>query len=476
MSDMKLPPGVAQAANAAAKQAAAKPPAKSGKKADFSDIDLRKFDLTRKYDDDFSDADGLRARDHVLLYTISFLLFIFIAWTNIATLDEVSRGDGRVVPSSDIQVIQNLEGGIVEEFLVKEGQAVKAGDVLLKMRNVQAKADFAATTQKYSGLQAAIVRLQAEADGKPLSFSDELRKTVPDSVRAETDAYEANKRQMESQKTVLNDQLSQKEQEVQELTRRISDTGGMLALAVEERNMVEPMIAKGAANKKELLDIKQRIAQQSTELNGLKNALPRSQAAVKEVKSRLAALDKEFMANAQKTLAEKTIEMNTIKQTLSAYQDKSERTEIKSPVHGTVKDLKFNTVGGVVKPGEPIMEIVPLEDQLIVEARILPKDIAFIHVGQPAIVRMTAFDFSVYGSMKGQVTDVSADAIINEKGESFYRVKVKTDTAGVIKGDKQLDIIPGMQATVDIVTGEKTVMQYLLKPFLKASQTALRER
>ena len=476
MNNPKLPPGVAQAANAAAKQAAQKAPAKSGKKADFSDIDLRKFDLTRKYDDDFSDADGLKARDHVLLYTISFLLFIFLAWTNVATLDEVSRGDGRVVPSSDIQVIQNLEGGIVEEFLVKEGQAVKAGDTLLKMRNVQAKADFAATTQKYSGLQAAIVRLQAEADGKDLVFSDDLKKTVPDSVRAETDAFDANKRQMESQKTVLKDQLSQKEQEVQELTRRISDTGGMLALAVEERNMVEPMIAKGAANKKELLDIKQRIAQQSTELNGLKNALPRSQSAVKEVKSRLAALDKEFQATAQKTLAEKTIEMNTIKQTLSAYQDKSERTEIKSPVHGTVKDLKINTVGGVVKPGEPIMEIVPLEDQLIVEARILPKDIAFIHVGQPAIVRMTAFDFSVYGSMKGQVTDVSADAIVNEKGESFYRVKVKTDTSGVVKGDKHLDIIPGMQATVDIVTGEKTVMQYLLKPFLKASQTALRER
>lgn len=477
MSDLKLPPGVAQAANAAAKKAAAKPPAKpSTKKADFSDIDLRKFDLTRKYDDDFSDADGLKARDHVLLYTITFLLFIFIAWTNIATLDEVSRGDGKVVPSSDIQVIQNLEGGIVEEFLVKEGQSVKAGDVLVRMRNVQAKADFAATNQKYTGLVATITRLQAEADGKPLVFSDELKKTVPDSVRAESDAYEANKKQVESQKAVLRDQLGQKEQEVQELTRRISDTGGMLALAIEERNMVEPMIAKGAANKKELLDIRQRIAQQSTELNGLKNALPRSQGAVKEVKSRLEALDKEFAATAQKLLADKTIEMNTIKQTLTAYQDKSERTEIKSPVHGTVKDLKFNTVGGVVKPGEPIMEIVPLEDQLIVEARILPKDIAFIHMGQRAIVRMTAFDFSVFGSMEGQVTEISADAIVNEKGESFYRVRVKTDANSVTKDGKKLDVMPGMQATVDIVTGQKTIMQYLLKPFLKASQMALRER
>ncbi len=469
---LKTPPGVAPPANPA--KPAAKAPA--NKKADFSDIDLRKFDLTRKYDDDFTPADGLNARDHVLLYTITFLLVIFLAWTNIATLDEVSRGDGRVVPSSEVQVIQNLEGGIVDEFLVKEGQAVKAGDVLVRMRNVQAKADFAATTQKYSGILATVTRLQAEADGKPLVFSDELRKTVPDSVRAETDAFEANKRQKESQATVLHDQLAQKEQEVQELTRRISDTGSMLALAVEERNMVEPMIAKGAANKKELLDIRQRIAQQQTELNGLKNALPRSQAAVKEAKSRLDSLDKEFAANAQKTLADKTIEMNTIKQTLSAYQDKSERTEIRSPVHGTVKDLKVVTVGGVVRPGDTIMEIVPLEDQLIIEARIQPRDIAFIHIGQQAIVRMTAFDFSVYGSMKGQVTEVSPDAIVNEKGESFYRVKVKTDAAGVVKGDKKLDIMPGMQATVDIITGEKTVMQYLLKPFLKASQTALRER
>lgn len=448
----------------------------NNKKLDLNEYDLRRLDLTRKYDDDFS-ADGIGWRDHILLYAIGALVVIFLAWANIATLDEVSRGDGTVIPSSEVQAVQNLEGGIIDEFLVREGDIVKEDQVVLRMRNVQAKSDFDSTMQKYLGLLATIARLQAEAEEKDaIAFPDEVKRGAPDSVQAEQNAFDANRRQRESQSSVLRDQLSQKEQEVAELQRRIADTGSVLALAVDERNMVEPMVEKGAAAKKELLQIRQRIAQQSAELNGLKLALPRAQSAVKEVKSRLESLSSEFRATAQGELAEKTKELNVIKQTLSAFRDKSERTEIKSPVHGAVKDLKITTVGGVVRPGETIMEIVPLEDQLIVEARIRPADIAFIHPQQKAIVRLTAFDFSIYGSLEGRVVEVSPDSIVNDKGESFYRVRVKTDQTKVTKDAKEFDVMPGMQATVDIVTGEKTLMTYLLKPFTKATQTALRER
>jgi adhesin transport system membrane fusion protein len=450
---------------------------KSEKKVDFSDVDLRKFDLMRKYDDDFSPADGTQWFDHILLYAITALLVIFILWANFTKLDEIARGDGKVIPSSQVQVIQNLEGGIIDEFLVREGDTVNEGQVILRMRNIQAKADFSATNQKYMGLLATTIRLQAEADGKDtVEFPKEVREAAPDSVRAEDDAFQANKRQYAGQLDVLKQQLVQRQGEAEELNRRISDSSSVLKLAQDERAMVAPMVERGAANKMELLQLDRQIATQRTELNSLRTALPRTNAGISEAKSRIEELLSGFKATAQKELAEKTIELNTIKETLGAYQDKSERTEIKSPVHGKVQDVKITTVGGVVKPGDPIMDIVPLEDQLVVEGRIKPSDIAFIYPGQKAVVRISAFDFSVYGALEGEVVDISPDSITNEKGESFYRVRVRTKETKLKKGTKEYDIIPGMQATVDVITGKKTVMAYLMKPFIKASQTALRER
>jgi len=197
---------------------------------------------------------------------------------------------------------------------------------------------------------------------------------------------------------------------------------------------------------------------------------------VKEADERINELKSGFRANAQRELAEKTIEMNTVRETLSAHKDRTERSEIRAPMTGIVKDIKISTVGGVARAGEPIMEIVPVDDVLVVEGRIKPSDIAFINVGQKAVVRLSSYDFSVYGSMDGKVTDIGADSFTNDKGESFYRIRVTTDASTLRKGNKEYDIKSGMQATVDVITGEKTVMQYLLKPFIKASQTAMRER
>jgi adhesin transport system membrane fusion protein len=240
--------------------------------------------------------------------------------------------------------------------------------------------------------------------------------------------------------------------------------------------MIAPMVERGSSSKRELLEIDRQIAQQTADLDGMKLSLPRAEEAAQEMQARVDQLTSGFRADAQKALSEKSTELNTIKQQLAAYKDKSERNDIKSPVHGTVKDMKITTVGGVAKPGEPIMEIVPLEDKLLIEAHIKPSDIAFIHTGEKAVVRLSAFDSSIYGTIDGQVTEVSADSFTTEKGESFYRVRVKTDKTSLAKAGKEYPIIPGMQATVDIVTGEKTVMKYLLKPFAKAAQTALRER
>lgn len=454
----------------------------ANKKLDFSAVDLRKLDLVRKYDDDFSKEDGITITDHILLITIGVVMVLFLVWANVAKLDEVSRGMGRVIPSSEVQAIQSLEGGIIDEFLVHEGDEVQEGQVLLRIRNIQAKSDYDATMQKYLGLLASSERLQAEADGKDQpEFTEDVKKGAPESVTEEQNAFDANRRQTQNQASVLKDQLSQKEGEVEELQRRIADTSNVLHLAQEERNMVAPMVDKGAAAKKELLQIDQKIASQRAELDGAQQAMPRTKAAVSEVKSRLDSLRSDFKAQAQKELAEKTIELNTVKQTLAAYRDKSERTEIRSPVHGKVKDMKVVSVGGVAKPGETIMEVVPLEDELLVEANIQPKDIAFIHPGQKAIVRMTAFDFSIFGSLEGKVVEISPDSITDEKGQAFYHVRVKTNQTKLKRegkdcAGKDCDVMPGMQATVDIVTGEKTVMTYLAKPFIKAAQEAMTER
>lgn len=447
------------------------------KKIDLSDIDLRKLDLTRKYDDDFDSTDGLAWRDHLLLYVIAAFVVIFIIWANVTKLDEVARGTAQIVPSSDVQVIQTLEGGIVDEFMVDEGDVVETGQPLLKLRDVQARSDFQSNTTKYLGTLATVQRLKAEAEGlTEIPFTQEVLDGVPNSVQAEKDAFAANKRQYDNQLSVLEEQLSQKKQEVTELERRISDLARVIKLAQDEKDMVAPMVEKGAAPRIELLQLDRQIAERQSELNGLRLALPRSKSAVQEAEQRINEHKNGFQAEAQRKLSEKTTEMNALKETLVAFADRSQRTEIKSPVRGTVKSIKINTVGGVAKPGEPIMEIVPLEDQMVVEAKIRPADIAFIYPGQKAVVRITAYDFSIYGSMEGEVVLVSPDATLNEDGESFYKVQVRTKQTQLEKGGKTYEIIPGMQATVDILTGEKTVMNYLLKPFIKASATAMRER
>lgn len=444
---------------------------------ELSDIDLRKLDLTRKYDDDFSIADDIHPRDHLMLYIITAFFVIFFGWAAFFSIDEVARGEGKVVTSSQSQIIQNLEGGIIDDILVKEGDMVTEGQVLVQMRNIQAKSEFGASMQKYLGIYATVTRLQAEAEGADtVTFPAEIVSGSPESVKAEQEAFDANKRQRRSQEEVLTQQKNQKEQEVSELQRRIEDSSRLLRLAQDEKAMIAPMVSKGAASKMELLQVERQIAQQQSEQNSLRLALPRAKSAVKEFTERLTEMQNSIKADAQKQLAEKTVELNTIKETLGAYEDRSARTEIKSPVNGRVQAIKIKTIGGVIKPGEPMMEIIPSGEQLVFEAKIKPSDIAFVHKGQAAVVRISAFDFSIYGALDGSVDDISPDSITTDRGESFYRVRVKTAKDALYKGTEEHKIIPGMMGTVDIVTGRKTIMKYLLKPFNKATQEALSER
>ncbi len=425
----------------------------------------------------FMTDDELPLHRHMILVTIFFFFASFVLWASFAKINETARGEGQVIPAGEVQVIQNLEGGIVESFLYKEGDIVKKDEVIMRLKDVGAMSDLGSNEARYLGLLAAITRLQAEVDGKDtVEFPDEVMKKAPQSVTEELNAFKANRDKLKGQTAVLEQQLSQRKQEVSELSTRAHDLEAVINLSRQEKNMIEPLVAKGSAPRIELIQLERGIKEKQTELNGVYEAIPRAKSAIAEAEARIADAKNSSVAEAQTDLAAKTIEMNTVKQTLGALEDKKDRTEIRSPVNGTIKDFKINTVGGVVRPGDPIVEIVPVDDNLLVEVKIKPSDIARLRPDMPAMVKITAYDFTIYGGLKGKVIDISPDTIKNDKGESFYRVTVRTDSNTLHRDGKPLPIIPGMIATVDIVTGHKTVMEYLMKPILKTVENSMNEK
>ncbi len=425
----------------------------------------------------FDTDDDMPLSRHLLFVSIGAFFFIFVIWANLATLDEVARGEGKVVPSSEVQAVQSLDAGIVEEVFVREGDEVKSGQVLIRLSDVEASSDLGANRSRYLSLQAAIMRLQAEAEGKStVEFSEEVMKGAPSAVTEEINAFRANNQQLQGQLNILGQQLSQREQEVREISMRASDLRGVISLQNQEKEMIAPLVAKGSAPKLELLQLDRTIKEKATELNSVLSSLPRAQSAASEVRARIEDATTSAKAQAQTELAAKLMEMNEIKERLSALGDRKTRKELKSPVNGTVQEITMKTVGGVIKPGDDIIKIVPKDDQLIVEAKVKPSDRAFIYPGQHAVIKITSYDFSIYGGLEGEVVDISADTIEDEKKNSFYRVRLRTYESQLKHRGEVLPIIPGMVATADILTGHKTVMQYMLKPFIKTLDVAFKER
>lgn len=437
-----------------------------------------KLDMAQAHADKFFASDEeLPLKKHALLSAIVLFCVIFTVWANVATLDEITRGEGRIIPSSEVQIIQHQEGGIIDAIPVREGDEVKAGQVVMRLRDVGAASDLGANQKRYLGLKAKIQRLQAQAEGKDSPvFSDDVIKGAAEAVKEELEAFRATGTSKDSQIVVLEQQLAQKKQEINELNTRITDLRGVIGLQRQEMETIRPLVERGSAPKLELLQLERGLKERETELNGLLTALPRTQSAVQEAEARIKEMTSGTAADAQSELATTMIEMSTIEQTLGALTDRQSRTEITSPVNGLIKDIKIHTIGGVVQPGQEVLEIVPLNDQLLVEANVRPGDIAFLHPGQEAVVKITAYDFSIYGGLKGELVDISADTITNEKGESFYRVRVRTDETALKRKGEVLPIIPGMVATIDILTGKKTVMQYIMKPLIKTVSTAMHER
>lgn len=429
---------------------------------------------------------AIRGEANQSAYLISAAIVVFVAlflfWANRAVLDEVTRGEARVVPSSKIQVVQNLEGGIVSELLISDGQIVEKGDVLLRISNTKAESDYRDSRSQYLTLNAMIARLEAEGFDSPLQFSKEVMAEAPETADSERALYKAQIQQFKSQIAVLSDLLTQRQQEIVELRGKQQSLARSLELTRQELAISEPLVATGAAAKVDIVRLQRQVAELDGKLSEVKLSIPRAESARDEAQRRIEEKVASFRSEAQTDLNKRRAELAGITEKSVAEQDRVTRTEVRSPVRGIIKELKINTVGGVIRPGQDLVDIVPLEDTLLVEAKIRPADIAFLRPGQPAVVKITAYDFSIYGGLSAKLEQISADTIKEEnpssaatKGE-FFRVTLRTDKNSLGTEDKPLPIIPGMTATAEILTGHKTVLDYLLKPILKARDRAMRER
>lgn len=410
---------------------------------------------------------------YLVTVIIAALMVIFLIWATFTKLDEVTRGMGQVIPSQRVQMIQNLEGGILEEILVQENQIVEKGDVLVRIDNSMAASQFRDVAGKAREFQAAVARLEAEGEGRSFNLPEGVDPQIASDQSA---IYRARQQQIQSELGVLQSQHQQKQQEIAEMQSRLSQLQKNLELARQQRDIAKPLVDQGVYPKVDFLAREREVTNLQGDIDTLRLAIPRTQSAAEEIRRRMSQRQAEYKAQSLDELNRRRVELKSLQEMMSAGQDRVTRTEVRSPVRGTVKQLNLNTLGGVVKPGEPIMEIVPLDDTLLIEARVRPADIAFLRPGQKAMVKITAYDFSIYGGLEGVVEAISADTIEDEKGEHFYRVKLRTQTGTLSYRGENLPIIPGMTASVDILTGKKSVLSYLLKPILKVKQNALRER
>ncbi len=420
---------------------------------------------------------GPSIKSHIILWLTFSFVIIAIIWANFATLDEVTRGSGKTIPSSQIQVIQNLEGGILLDILIKEGDIVEKGQILLKLDAVRFTSSFNETKLKYYELLATTARLSAEVNQQQMTLPEEVLQNNPDIANNAKQLLISRQNALKANKRILEEQMSQKKQDLVELKSKTLQISRSYNLLKEELQMSEPLVAEGAMSKVELLRIQRTANDLQGELTAARLSIPRLKSSLAEAKNKLSELEIRFHTEALEELNLAKAELDRTTETVLALKDRVTRTQVLSPVKGTIKQLKVSTVGGVVQPGMDLVEIVPLEDQLLIEAEIRPADIAFLHPGQKAMVKLTAYDFSIYGGLDAKLEHISADTITNEEdGKNYYIIRLRTDKNYLEKNGEKLHIIAGMTADVDILTGKKSVLDYILKPILKARERALRER
>lgn len=417
------------------------------------------------------EQEPLRARGLVRAAVV--FIALLIVWASVAEVDEVTRGEARVVPTSQVQVVQSVDGGVVENIAIREGQVVEPGQVLMSIDSTRFVSSAQESRASQQALRAKMLRLRALTQGTAFQPPAELMREAPEIVAQETRLYEARRAEISAQIAISQNQLTQRQQELNEVIARRDQARRSLDLVTREYNATRPMVATGAVSEVEVLRLEREIARLRGDVEQATAQLSRVRASIEEAQRKIDEVQLSSRSQMSAELSETMARLNALAQGGKALDDKVKYAEIKSPVRGTVKRLLVNTRGAVVQPGKEVVEIVPLDDSLILEARILPKDIAFLRPGLPATVKFTAYDAAIYGTLDAEIVNIGADTVLDEKGNAFYVVRMRTLKSSL---GPNLPIIPGMVAQVDMLTGKKTVLAYLLKPVLRAKENALTER
>ena len=411
-----------------------------------------------------------------LILIVCFAVAAFY-WAKNTYIDELTRGQGKVIPSSKMQIIQSLEGGIVEDFYVREGHLVTMDQPLLQLTNAAFGSDLGALRGRERDLRARVARLRAEIDGTDIVWPEGFETEHPEAVEAETALWRLRRDQLEARIGILEQQVKQKRQEIVELENKVVQKRKSLGLVRNEIDITRPLVSRGLEARTSLIKLQREANDFEGEISAAELALPRAEAALQEATEKIEEAYVGFQTEARAELSEAEVELATVVKRLEGVSDKVDRTEIRSPVRGIVNTLHVNTIGGVVRPGMDIIEIVPLDDTLLVEARIMPADVGFLRPGLEAKIKFTAYDYSIFGGLDGELVSISADSIEDEKTqESYYLAVFRTEKARIMRDGVEYPLIPGMVASVDIMTGKRSILQYMMDPLLETRARALTER
>ncbi len=420
-----------------------------------------------------------RSASLIVLIVIA-MLTSFTVWASQTQIDEIARGNGRVIPATRTQTIQATEAGVVKEIAVQIGQVVKEGQLIIRLDDTTTASDLGEVEARARALKARVARLEIEEAGswdEAYSCPADVADTAPGICENEERLLAARRAGFRNTQGVLEQRLLQRQKELDEANANLQRLKGSLEISTRELKLIEPMAERRLVAETELIRAQRAVNDATGEINALNEMIPRLQGAISEAELQLKELDLQFRQEALTQKTDVLAELSVLEESARGELTRVSRTDIRSPVDGVINTMEINTIGSFVQPGAAVAEVVPTSEELLVEARISPRDVAFVVPGQKALVKITAFDFSIYGGLEGEVVNVSSDSIVDQKtGEPYFEVRVKTERAQLQKGADTFNITPGMICSVDIMTGRKTILHYLLKPINKARQEALTER
>jgi adhesin transport system membrane fusion protein len=413
---------------------------------------------------------------NILLGSIASLFVLFILWASLSHIEELTRGSGQVVPSQEIQVVQSLEGGILEELLVSEGDRVNAGQILMKISDILFASEERGVEARYVGLRARKIRLEAEAQGKEFILPDDIARQAPDIMANENALYESRQEELKNAFGMLDEKIKGARAEIEETEEDIKRIINSRTLLKKELSITQEMVKQKAVPKLEEIRLQREVSELSGQHRGQEKKLERLQAALSAAEKEYEDQHDRFRTQALGELSEVESEIAQLEENLKSIGDRVDRTEVRSPVSGVINNIALTTIGGVVEPAHKLVEIVPIDDELKIIARVRPSDIAFLVPGQDVKVKISAYDPQRYGSLDGKLIRIGANSVNDNEGNIFFEIEVRTEKNYLGTDDNPLPITPGMVAETEVITGDRTIMEYLMKPILRARSRAFTER